>query len=264
MIKKPEIIYQDSEILVLEKPAGLVTTSAVSVKSTTLQDWLKSYLNLKDSGVGGRAGIVHRLDKDTSGIILVAKNLQSFNSLQKQFKERKVKKRYLALVHGLGKSDNFEVNLLLTRHKFGKFGVQSIGKTASTAFRVLKKFEFYNKFEIILEKFPKNWQRYFEKQARFYSLIEAVPATGRTHQIRVHLKSAHFPIVSDSLYAPRKLLKFDHQFCPRLFLHAEKISFSHPETGKLLNFESKLPNDLVKALQYLQDLQETNSLKEMN
>lgn len=246
---KPKIIYQDSQILVLDKPAGLTVTKAETVKSPTLQDWLSETQKLEN--IGGRAGIVHRLDRQTSGIIIVAKMQQSFEFLQNQFAQRKVVKKYLALTHNHPKTNSFEVNLPIARQKLGKFGVKSMGRAASTSFQVLARLEFGNKFEEVGKNFPKRIIRYFEKHARFYSLFEATPATGRTHQIRVHAKFTRFPIVSDPIYCPRKLFRFDLGFCPRLFLHAAKITFVHPENQKLVTYEAKLPADLKLALEYL-------------
>lgn len=252
--RSPAVIFEDSKILVLSKPSGLITTAAQSVKSPTVADWLKTYLRFQGPGIGTRGGIVHRLDKDTSGLILVAKTRQSFEFLQQQFKARLVKKTYITLVHGIPKVDNFEVDLPIARHKFGKFDVASFGKAAATHFKLIKKYQFGEKFDQICSNFGKNWQRYFEKNTRFYSLLEATPVTGRTHQIRVHAKSVKLPIVSDPLYLPRKLARFDTNFCPRLFLHATQITFTHPKTAKLVTFESKLPDDLNAALLYLKEI----------
>lgn len=260
----PKVIFEDSDILVCDKPAGWTVTTAETTKSPipqgtgtivpTLQDWLAEYFNLgKNLGIGARAGIVHRLDKDTSGVILIAKSENCFKFLQEQFAKRLVIKKYLTLVHGIPNLASFEVNLAIARGKFGKFGVKIQGKQATTIFKVLKKMKFGKNFEKICQIFPKNRGHYLENYAKFYSLLEANPLTGRTHQIRVHAKSARFPIVADRLYLPRKLLRFDVNFCPRLFLHAASIEFTHPANGKM-KFESQLPQDLVKALQYLKEV----------
>lgn len=254
MERSPKIIFEDSQILVLEKPAGLIVTRAETLKSPTLQDWLAEFLNLGGNwGIGARAGIVHRLDKDTSGIILVGKTEKSFKFLQEQFAKREVVKKYLALVHGIPTQNSFEINLPIARQRFGKFGVKVWGKIAKTTFLVLKKFQFGEKFDEIAKNFPKKLRGYFENHAKFYSLLEAEPLTGRTHQIRVHLKSVNLFIVSDPLYLPGKLVKFDANFCPRLFLHAKTITFAHPTKKIRLTFETKLPKDLIEALQYLKE-----------
>lgn len=255
---EPKILFEDSEILVIEKPAGLVVTPAASVKSPTLSEWLKTYLKFTGTGIGGRAGIVHRLDAQTSGVIVCAKNQTSFEFLQQQFAARLVTKKYLALVHGIASSNNFAVDLPIARQKMGKFSVQSSGKVASTQFNLIKKYQFGDKFGEIVANFPKKQHRYFQKYAKFYSLFWATPYTGRTHQIRVHAKSWQLPIVADLLYLPRKLVRFDERFCPRLFLHAAKITFTHPQSQKLVSFESKLPNDLANALEYLKEVNDAN------
>lgn len=248
---EPEIIYYDQEILVCNKPPGLAVTRSQTEKLSTLQDWLEKNFNLK---IGGRAGLVHRLDKATSGVIIVAKTLAGFEFLQQQFAARKVVKKYQTLVHNIPKSTSFEVELPIARYKFGKFAPTTQGRISQTIFTVLKKFEFGKEFQTILAEFPKSRLRYFEKNAKFYSLLQALPKTGRTHQIRVHAKAAGHPIVADRLYCPGKLAKFDQKFCPRLFLHAEKITFVHPTTKKLVTFCSKLPADLNAALLYLKEI----------
>lgn len=248
---EPKIIYTDSQIVICDKPAKLSVTRSQSEKLATLQDFLEEKFNLK---IAGRAGLVHRLDKDTSGLIIAAKTQKSFEILQKQFKEQKVIKKYIALVHQIPKVPKFNISLPIARHKFGRFATKAYGRTSQTTFSVLKKYEFGSNFQTILEKFPKSQHRYFEKNCQFYALCEVTPKTGRTHQIRVHAKAAGYPIVADPLYLPRKLRKFDEFFCPRLFLHAVKIEFVHPQTNQLVAFETRLPTDLTAALLYLKEI----------
>ena len=258
-----KIVYQDDQILVVNKPAGLVVNRSQTAKSPTLQDLLSDYLKLPrgDLGIGERAGIVHRLDRQTSGLIVIAKTDHAFNFLQDQFKRRKVKKEYLALVHGWLKDKIGEISLPLGRHPVArtKFAIVASGREAKTGYKVVKEFEFREK---LIEKFfadlPKRQLAYFKAHGTKYSLLEVQPATGRTHQIRVHAKSSGHPVVSDPLYLPRKLKKFDEKFCPRLFLHAKNLTFTHPKTGKPVTFEAPLPNDLQDALEYLKEITNAN------
>ena len=254
---KPKIIFQDNNVLILDKPSGLAVTRAKTLKSPTLQDWLIEVAKLEN--IGNRAGIVHRLDRQTSGVIVIAKNYPAFEFLQKQFAARTVIKKYLTLVHNLPTEIVFEVNLPIKRVKFGKFGIRTGGRTASTTFKVLGKLEIIEeKFQKLIQNFPKRAKKYLLQNAKFYTLCEATPTTGRTHQIRVQAKFCHLPVVSDPLYTPRKLFRFDINFCPRLFLHAEKITFSHPGNQQLVTFEAKLPEDLKLALQYLKKTTDGN------
>lgn len=224
MIRSPKIIFEDRFILVLEKPAGVVVNKAETTKEETIQDWIIKYLKIKGRGVGERAGIVHRLDKETSGILVVAKDQKSFENLQRQFKERRVEKRYLALVHGQIEPREGVIDVPISRSPFNrkKFGVFLGGRPAKTRYRTISN-----------EKF---------------SLLELTPETGRTHQIRVHLKYINHPVVSDEKYAGRKTARADRKWCPRLFLHASYLSFIHPQTKERIEFTSKLPPDLSRAL----------------
>lgn len=228
---EPKIIFEGRDLLVLEKPAGWVVNRAESVKGKTLQEWLEKKFCLGvGGGIGGRAGIVHRLDKETSGLLLVAKNEKVFLNLQKQFKARTVKKKYLALVYGVVKPGEGVIKAPVGRLPWDreKFGVVPGGREAETKYKVVGE--------------------YVSEDKERYSLIEASPQTGRTHQIRVHLRHLGFPIVADNLYAGRKRYRQGGKWCPRMFLHAAGISFSHPGTGKRVEFSLPLPQDLEKAL----------------
>lgn len=228
-----EIVFEDQSILVLNKPSGLVVNRSQTVKVKTLQDWVAQYLKVKGLGIGGRAGIVHRLDKETSGLLLVAKNLKDFALLQAQFKARKVEKKYLALVHGRLEPREGTIKAAISRSPFArkKFGVFLGGKEAETGYLVSRFYE-------------------SEKAGKF-SLVELKPKTGRTHQIRVHLKYLGHPVVADAKYAGRKTFHQDQKWCPRQFLHASFLGFRHPEKEKKIHFSLPLPNDLKKALIYL-------------
>jgi 23S rRNA pseudouridine1911/1915/1917 synthase len=207
-----------------------------------------------DSGIGDRAGIVHRLDKETSGVLLVAKTKIAFSNLQKQFIERTVAKKYLALVHAKFNQQEYQIKTRLERSKKDrkKFQVSETGREAETEFNIEKLLLFdLDKFANLIFQYSRNRKRYLENNAQNYSLLEVFPKTGRTHQIRVHLADFKHPLVSDPTYCPSKLFDFDKSWCPRLFLHASQIEFLHPKSKKLVRFNSDLPFDLQKALQYL-------------
>lgn len=238
VIKTPQdikIIYEDGDILVLDKPSGWVVNESDTAKGNyIIQDWIKKTQNFDiATSHEYRSGIVHRLDKETSGILLIAKNINSFRALQLEFKMRKVEKKYLALVHGKVKEERFEVNVPLGRLPWrrDRFGVLPGGRNAETLFKIVK---------------------IYEKDKQFYTLMDCFPKTGRTHQIRVHLKYSGHPIVSDDFYAGRKTARKDKTFCPRLFLHAHFINFSHPTREVMVSFESKLAEDLKGVLDLLE------------
>lgn len=247
------VVYEDSELLVINKPAGLIVNKSETTKEETLQDLISIHLDLVegDLGIGDRAGIVHRLDKETSGLIVVAKAQKAFEKLQGQFKNREVKKEYLALVHGDEITEGVVGEAIGRIGRFGKFGVVKNGREAETAYKKISSLTFDDRaFSKIIEdaKLNKQRERYLVAHARNYSLVSLFPKTGRTHQIRVHLKYIGHPVVSDTIYAPSKLLKFDKEWCPRLFLHAKKISFVQPSRRKVLEFSVDLPDDLKNAM----------------
>lgn len=215
----PKIIYEDKSLLSLDKPSGWTVD--------TLRDWLKDNFNYPISQEFElRSGIVHRLDKDTSGVILVAKDKDTFEKLQKEFAERQVKKTYIALVHGKLEPKEGTIDQPVGRlpWKRTKFGVWQGGRPAITKYKV---------------------EKYYDKEGEHFSLLELYPQTGRTHQIRVHLKYLGHPIVSDPLYAGRKTNRQDRKWCPRLFLHAQNISINS------MTFKSELPKDLQSVLNFL-------------
>lgn len=220
----PKIVFEDDYLLVLDKPAGMVVNRARTVKEKTLQDWLEKNFKFQISNDKFyRSGIVHRLDKETSGLILVAKTKRAFENLQKQFKERKVKKKYLALVYGKLEPKEGEIVLPISRARRNreKFGVFPEGKKARTKYRVLS----------IKGK----------GKGEFYSLLELQPSTGRTHQIRVHLSFLGHPIVADLKYGGKRA-KRDRLSCPRMFLHACYLGFDRR------SFTSPLPFELENAI----------------
>ena len=230
------ILFEDNFVLVINKPSGVVVNRAETVKEETVQDWSETKLGLESGESGSefykRAGIVHRLDKDTSGILLIAKNPEAFEILQKQFAERIIKKTYQTLVTGRLPSRDGEIRLPVGRipHGHGTFGIIPYGKESVTKYIVLT---------------------IYDSPYGIYSLLEVYPETGRTHQIRVHLKHLGSPVVGDILYGGRAMLKAAEQFCPRLFLHAFRITFLHPEMGKEMTIECPLPEELEKVLKRL-------------
>ncbi len=221
-----EILYEDEDIAVINKPPGVVVHPAAGHYEGTLVHGLLARLKGL-SGVGGklRPGIVHRLDKDTSGILLVAKNDLAHEKLSRMFKERTIKKVYLALVHGRPKALAGKIEKPIARHPVHrkKMAVIKGGREAVTLWRVK-------------ESFP---------QA---ALLEVEPQTGRTHQIRVHLASIGHPIVGDALYGGAKPHGPKAQ---RQLLHAYKLSFKQPRTGQVLSFEAPLPPDFEEVLDAL-------------
>lgn len=230
------IIYEDESLIVIDKPAGVVVNKSISTLHNTVQEWAEVKLKIpasqgdsQNSDYYSRAGIVHRLDKDTSGILLIAKNPADFDHLQKQFRERSVSKAYTALVHGKMVPEKAIIKAAVGRLPWNrtKFGVLASGREAQTSYTVIG---------------------LYKKNSQYYSLLSVIPYTGRTHQIRIHLKYAGFPIVGDPLYAGRNLYRLDKLICGRLFLHAEKIIIKHPRTLLPMEIESPLPPQLQSVL----------------
>lgn len=237
----PNILFEDAVVLVVDKPAGLVVNRAESVKEPTLQDWLISsqrtaHSEQLETDFVKRNGIVHRIDKETSGVLLIAKTPEAFIELQRQFKEREIEKTYIALVHGKFEREQGIINASVGRLPWNRerFGILPGGREAETRYKVKQVFARLSKSD--------------KGQTEYFSLVEFYPKTGRTHQIRVHAKYLHHALVSDTFYAGRKTSRRDREWCPRLFLHAAKISFTHPETKKRVTVESLLPDDLQKVL----------------
>lgn len=248
-IEEPTIIFEDDDIIVLNKPSGItVNRSDTTAQEITMQDWIEkqdiSSLPRRstprndeqevESDFYKRSGIVHRIDKETSGILLTAKNQAAFEDLQRQFKERIVEKAYIALVHGKMTPPEGEISIPVGRLGYNRkrFGVVAGGRESTT---------FYTTLHTYL--YPKTKEE--------LSLLELYPKTGRTHQIRVHVKYFNRPIFSDNLYGGRKTARNDRKVLPRLFLHAAKIAFMHPTTGKKVQFESQLPQELQAFLTQL-------------
>jgi 23S rRNA pseudouridine1911/1915/1917 synthase len=234
-----QIIFEDQEILVINKPPGIVVNRAESVKEETITDWIfntQSWFNSFRSGLDEyslRAGIVHRIDKETSGILLIAKNLECFLELQRQFKEREIQKTYLAIIHGLLVPVKGQINAPVGRLPWNKeqFGVVAGGKEAITEYEAISHLEY-----IIDQKVEK------------YSFVRLFPKSGRTHQIRVHLKYLGFPILGDYLYAGRKVSRDDRNWVPRVMLHAAHLICLHPQLKTQIEFDAPIPSDMQQIL----------------
>ena len=240
---EPKIISADKDLLVLDKPTGWIVNDSETTKDVlTIQDWLKDHFTYEIvANREYRSGIVHRLDKETSGILVIAKNPETFRFLQSQFKKRLVEKKYLALVHGRVTPMEGKIEAPVGRLAWNKkrFGVLPGGRSAVTYYKTTKNYDDVEITKGIAERF---------------TLLELSPKTGRTHQIRIHMKYLGHPVVSDEFYAGRKRARADRIWCKRLFLHAQSIAFTSPENGKTVRLTSKLPLDLENALNSLEKL----------
>jgi 23S rRNA pseudouridine1911/1915/1917 synthase len=220
-----DIIYEDDDLMVIDKPAGLTVHPAPGHPSHTLVNALLSHLPTLDTGDRQRPGIVHRLDRDTSGLILVAKNSVAHQNLANQFKSRSVIKAYLVLVKGRLTPRDGVIEAPIGRDSRDRKRMAVVaegrGRQARTHYHVV---------------------RYIGN----YTLLEVRPETGRTHQIRVHLSAIGFPVVGDAVYGVKS---------PRLsrqFLHAARLGFRLPSTNEYVEFKSELPTDLQQALKDIQ------------
>jgi len=217
-----KVIFEDNDLIVINKPTGLTVHPGAGQREHTLVNALLSHCATL-SGIGGkeRPGIVHRLDKETSGCLVVAKNDIAHRELSKQFAARTVEKIYLALVAGKPHKPTGVIEESIGRHPVHRQRMQVTslrGRTATTEYSVIRSSD----------------------QA---SLIECRLHSGRTHQIRVHLHHLGHPVLGDKMYAPRFAKNF-----PRQMLHAWKLGFRHPRTGEMKNFEAPLPDDFAAAI----------------
>ena len=235
-----DFIYQDGDLAVINKPAGMVVHPAPGNYTGTLVNALLHHC--PDIGsIGGdiRPGIVHRLDKDTSGVMVVAKNSAAHASLSAQFKERSIQKKYLAVVHGEMAEDTGRILLPVGRHPTQRMKMSTIsrsGRKAETLWRVVKQFAGFAILQIDLK-------------------------TGRTHQIRVHCAAIHHPVVGDPLYGGRRStavpasapdrVRLQVKGVKRQMLHAERLAFCHPATDAWLTFETPLPEDMQALINVL-------------
>jgi 23S rRNA pseudouridine1911/1915/1917 synthase len=237
---EPKIVLDDDGVVVIDKPAGMVVNNSQTNKELTVQEWFVNRTpTLKfpppESGGGSgreywdKGGVVHRLDKETSGLLILAKTPEAYENLKQQFLERKTVKKYVALVHGILNPEAGIISEPIERNPkaWGKFTIGTdLSRMAITEWSVREKY-------------------------KDYSVVDLMPMTGRTHQLRVHLKHLGHSIVGDPLYAGDKVLKIDQTLCPRMFLHAYALQFTHPTTGKLVALEIELPSELKQTLEKL-------------
>ena len=231
-----DIVYEDDTLLVVNKPAGLVVHPAAGVPDGTLANALAYHFQqLPDGGTGLRPGLVHRLDRDTSGLLVVAKTESALENLSDQFRDRTVFKSYVALVHGRLAANSGKIDQPLGRDLSNRtrMAVVRSGRNALTLYRVRRGFD------------------------RF-TLLDVELKTGRTHQIRVHLAWLKHPVVGDETYGAGRdntiqdtRLRAHVRSLGRQFLHAEKLGFTHPKTGEFVKFECALPTELVDLLAVL-------------
>jgi 23S rRNA pseudouridine1911/1915/1917 synthase len=232
-----EIVYEDSDLIVVNKPAGLVVHPAAGIQSGTLANALAYHFEQLSKHAGTiRPGIVHRLDKDTSGLLVVAKTEEAHERLAEQFRRREVFKSYVALVHGIVGPDNGTIDQSIARDPRNRtrMAVVRAGRTALSLFRVRRRFD------------------------RF-TLLDVEIKTGRTHQIRVHLTWLKHPVVGDEVYGSGRdnsvqdpKLKSEIRKVGRQFLHAAQLGFRHPQTGEAMQFTAPLPDELNRLLQLLE------------
>lgn len=217
---EPEIVYEDNDIIVINKPAGVVVHPAPGhINDTLINILLKRYPEIKQAGTADRPGIVHRLDKDTSGLMIIARNRRSYENLIEQFKNRRVKKTYLVLIKGKIEPRHGIIDAPIGRHPSNrkKIAVVEYGRPATTKYRVV---------------------RYIND----CTLLEATPETGRTHQIRVHFSAIGFPVIGDKVYG------IQVPWLNRQFLHAWRLGFYLPSSGNFMEIEAGLPDDLNSVL----------------
>lgn len=221
-----EVVYEDKDIIVVNKPKGMVVHPANGNPDGTLVNAILAMCKDSLSGIGGeiRPGIVHRLDKDTSGLLIIAKNDEAHVKMSKQIQDRLVTKKYIALVKGVVKDDEATIDMPIARSKVDrkKMAVDKDGKQAVTHFKVIKRYKRYTLLEIKID-------------------------TGRTHQIRVHMAKIGYPVVGDMVYSNGK-----NEFgVEGQMLHAKSLEFLHPITGKKMHLEAPLPEYFTKVLEEL-------------
>lgn len=225
-----KIIFEDDDLLVVEKPPMMTTTKERKGEEGTLEDYIRK---IRPNNLL-RNGIIHRLDKGTSGLILIAKNEMAFLNLKKQFKERKVVKKYYCLVGGdVSFEGKIDMPIARSKYSFAKFGVDIDGKNALTEFKVIKK---------------------YKKDNKIYSLLEVNLKTGRTHQIRVHFNYLRWPLVGDLVYGGEVLQSEIGAMIKRPFLHAYQMIFKHPVNNKEIKLEIDLAPDLIQLLKKYDEL----------
>lgn len=226
-----EIIYEDTDIIVVNKPKGMVVHPANGNPDGTLVNAIMAICKDSLSGIGGeiRPGIVHRIDKDTSGILMIAKNDKAHINLSEQIKNHEVQKTYIAMVRGMVKENEATINMPIGRSTRDrkKMAVTQNGKQAITHFKVIKRFPSHN-----------------------CTLLEVKIETGRTHQIRVHLSQIGYPIIGDSVYSNGKNEWGIQGQC----LHAKSLQFKHPSTGEEIFLEAELPAYFQAMILEMEDM----------
>lgn len=229
-----EVVYEDSDIIVVNKPAGMVVHLGAGVTSGTLVNALV-YMCEDLSGIGGemRPGIVHRLDKETSGVMVVAKNDRAHKSLSEQFKTRETEKEYVAIVSGEMKKNSGTFSSPIGRSPSNRIKMTSFSKTGRDA---------ETRWEVI-------------ERLRGATLVSVWPKTGRTHQIRVHFSENGFPVLADKVYGGKKSRPKNSGVLGALIkrhaLHARSLGFTHPATGKRIELSAEIPEDMVSAIDFL-------------
>lgn len=250
------VLYEDSDVVVVAKPAGITVNRAETVREMTVQDWAEAQLWYKkwteeqalneesQQIYAQRSGLAHRLDKETSGCLLLAKHPLALMDLLRQFRDRETEKTYLGLAHGKFVPADGTIRLPLGRSGGDrhKFGIDPEGKESETSYKTLRRFA----------GAPSGLHPRDARSYQGFVLLELKPKTGRTHQLRVHVSHLHHPLVSDTKYVGRKRLRLDLTWCERLFLHAAKLGFSQPLTHASIVVEAPLPADLQAALKRLE------------
>ena len=226
-----DIVFEDESILIINKPAGIAVHPAPGHRDKTIANALINHdLGISKVGLNSRPGIIHRLDMETSGLLVTAKNEIAHRKISQQFAERLVKKAYFALVKGIPQDAQAIIDAPIGRSPFNRqqMDIVSTGKSALTQYELVETYT-------------------------SHSLLKVLPQTGRTHQIRVHLKSIGHSVVGDKIYGqPEPALN-------RQFLHASSLSFTHPDSGKLVNFDSDLP---VQLSQHINRLKSPSDMKD--
>lgn len=276
------IIFEDDDIVVINKPPGVVVNRATSNAAPSIQDWMEekqrdqafvsdwatlvptdfsTEYGTPENIFQDRLGMVHRLDKETSGVLVLAKHPGALVHLLAEFRNRRTTKVYQCLVHGKLRTPAGTIDAPLARdpHQRQRFAVVASGRSAQTRYVVQQTFSGFNQ-PALAEWFDRQSSlsmslREFSKQTAIYqgfSVLTCEPKTGRTHQIRVHLKHWQHPLVGDVTYLGKKRAKLDSLWCPRQFLHAAELTLIHPRTHQLQTFQAPLSDDLEQVLGLLE------------